>query len=355
MVLQLSHQFFCQTCAHSEIIQEAAVKHRLKERSQDGTTSNMFAVDPNNNRAFAQGLARDILNPNDTGRVQYVSETPKPLRNFTPDIAVPRHWICRPPANEDNYRMTDLFGWRTNLERAVVHMDEAKVKQITDTHSAHDVREYCEIRLLLTKMASKGLVRACKLLLDYCRVSPDGARDADFPFEWKKYLEGSGLSDQKESPLLIAAQHGHYDVCKILLEYQASIHIKDDITSSIALHHAMSQGHIDVVELLCQHNSDISDPNYMGMDAIDLIEMFKSPQHLNLSGGSLKQCQKIEEILREYDNRCSYCKEKPIIMRRCPCHKERYCGVECQKGRWADHRALHQKVIKKRKESCGDA
>ncbi len=299
-------------------------------------------VDPNN---ADESLIRSVRVSKALEGIPYVSETPQPLRKYT-TTTVPMHWLCRPPP-QSSYTPEQLYGWRTNLELAVTHMDEAKVKEIVGAHSAEEVREFCEIRLLLTKMAGEGLVKACKLLLNVCNVSVDGGRDSDFSPKWKKYLNKNGWSEEGETPLIMAAKDGQYEACKLLLEHKASIEIKSFKMQAAALQHATEGGHKDIVKLLCKHQADLTSQNVLGSDAIDFVQMLQKPGMLAKNGGCLEQYQKIEEILREYDDRCATCKKKPAVLRRCPCRKEQYCGVECQKQRWAAHKALHKKTMKK--------
>ena len=364
-----------QCVAHTEIVQEAAVLNRLvgENNAMSSVMEKLMTVDPNDERKFSKTMGKEMMKSANRYNIPYVSEVRKPLGNFTEsEWTLPKHWICQPPPRRGEYRLTDLLGWRRNLELAVIHMDVDKVHELTEKHSMEDVRELCEIRNLLTKMAEEGLARACTLLLESCHVFPDGPRDRNFPRQWMEYTRQSGYDvDGGDTPLMLAARSGQYDACKVLLEFKdegsgsnsnsssnrastsVNVNMKCFRAQSTALHYAMAEGHSDVVKLLCQNGADISAENSYGQDSIDLLDMFSQPEAMAQSGVTLKEYRKIGEVLREFDDRCSYCRRRCDVeikvMRVCPCHKERYCGVECQKKRWPLHNTLHKKVMKKKK------
>jgi hypothetical protein len=53
--------------------------------------------------------------------------------------------------------------------------------------------------------------------------------------------------------------------------------------------------------------------------------------------------EKVQQILRDLDTRCSYCFEYNAP-KACPCQKESYCNVNCQKKRWKKHKGYHREV-----------
>ncbi len=103
-------------------------------------------------------------------------------------------------------------------------------------------------------------------------------------------------------------------------------------------------GHKDIVKLLCK--SDPSMISYKDMLGLDCIECAQEHLKKNKDNDDVSRLyEKIIEILREFDERCSYCKAKPAKLRSCPCKKERYCDVNCQRKRWKEHKELHMKVL----------
>ncbi len=152
------------------------------------------------------------------------------------------HWFARPPPRDKEYRRTQLWGWRTNLEHAIMNFDEERVKKVISEHTREDIREFCEIRQLLQKCASKGLVKGCELLLKYCKVHVEGKRASTFPDAWLKMAEvnHSDESGVAFTPLIDAAREGHYEVCELLLENGASVSMTDLKIESIALLHAIT-------------------------------------------------------------------------------------------------------------------
>ena len=84
---------------------------------------------------------------------QYVSEEIEDLNGWVPPYNAPAHWFVKKPEPFVPFQPVNLCGWRTNLGRAIENADESKVIEITNTHSAEEVREYCEITSLLFRMA----------------------------------------------------------------------------------------------------------------------------------------------------------------------------------------------------------
>ncbi len=282
--------------------------------------------------------------------LRYVSEKEQPLGNFTPPSDVPAKWFIRPPPpNETFYKNSQLWGWRTNLERAIKKIDEERVINITNAHSVEEVREFCEIRNLLNKFAERGMKDSCRLLLDHCHVAVEGVQDPHLKDEWLTYMKPGQVSSNGRTPLMIAAQDGWYEICELLLDHNASIIATDEITGRNALAISVYQGHTDIVKLLCKEDaSAIGIKDLRSSDCIDAAE----EQCCKNDNCSAKLYGKILEILREHDDRCSCCKAKPPVLLSCPCGKERYCDPNCQKKRWKEHKGLHAKVMEKSTKKC---
>lgn len=104
----------------------------------------------------------------------------------------PARWFAWAPDDEVSYRPTSLCGWRTNLERAILREDAAKVREIVAKHDPAMVREYAECRMLLTKCAQRGLIEACKLLILDCKASVEGAQAPDSKLWWLNIQNASG-------------------------------------------------------------------------------------------------------------------------------------------------------------------
>ena len=60
-----------------------------------------------------------------------------------------------------------------------------------------------------------------------------------------------------------AARNGHYKICNILLENDATVNIQTRCGHATALHRAAMQGHSEVVELLLRFNAN---PNLRDVD-----------------------------------------------------------------------------------------
>jgi ankyrin repeat protein len=66
-----------------------------------------------------------------------------------------------------------------------------------------------------------------------------------------------------KTPLHIAAQKGHLEICQLLLERGAEINIRDRDLNT-ALHIAVLRGHLPVVQLLVQQGGDLTAKNIFG-------------------------------------------------------------------------------------------
>lgn len=134
-------------------------------------------VSSTSDRQFREAAAETILSVGE--RNVYVSETRAPMHGWTPpeNSLVPMEWYSCPPPMDRSYRLTELWGWRTNLERAILQADVEKVQTIAQRRDLDQVREFCECRILLTKVAGKGMLKACQALVELCNVAVDGVRD----------------------------------------------------------------------------------------------------------------------------------------------------------------------------------
>ena len=181
-----------------------------------------YAASPESVFGGRAGLSQHLLNQANALSDPYVDERPLPLRGWRPPSGLPAHWYVRPPRNQDSWRPTELLGWRTNLERAVLREDVTKVKEIVAVRDAAQIREFVECRMLLTKCAQKGLIVACTLLIDDCGASVEGAQAPDAESWWLDVQNSSGNYDSL-TPLHQAAREGQDDSIILLLDKGAEI------------------------------------------------------------------------------------------------------------------------------------
>lgn len=272
----------------------------------------------------------------------YVDETPMPMGSWvTPQEPgdLPARWFARPPEDRNSWRPTALLGWRTNLERALMREDGAKVNTIVAERNVDDIREFVECRMLLTKCAQRGLLVACNLLIEKCGASVEGAQAPDAKPWWKVVQDASGSCDSL-TPLHQACRNGQAKSVKLLLDHGADINRIDKANvQGSALHHAVSTGQVDCCRIICKYGG--ADHTYQGMggEALDISEL--------VADGDVYRArvqEKVQQILREFDERCSYCRH-PNPSKLCPCKKEIYCDVECQKKRWKKHQTYHKEIV----------
>ncbi|KAL7455728.1 hypothetical protein ACHAWC_007670 [Mediolabrus comicus] len=275
-------------------------------------------------RAMANRLMEQVEGP-------YVSEERESLRGWVPP--------SEPASERSEFIPTNIYMWLENEFRTCsARRRHGGLKRITSKYSASDVREYVECRMLLTKMAMRGMVNACKLLLDDCGANVEGAQAPDAKGWWKDIQNNSG-NYRDLTPLHQAARNGKLEVCRLLLDHGANINqIDKDTVRGSPLHHAVSMGEIDCVKLLCERGADHTHVG-LGGEALDISEMMAQENVYKR-----RAQEKVQQILREYDPRCSFCRQ-PNPPKQCPCKKERYCDAECQRGRWKLHKKYHKTII----------
>jgi ankyrin repeat protein len=76
--------------------------------------------------------------------------------------------------------------------------------------------------------------------------------------------EVDAKTESGETPLYLAAEKGHKDVAELLLSHGADVNAKDKNFGRTPLHEAAVFGHKDVVELLLAHGADINAKNKNG-------------------------------------------------------------------------------------------
>ncbi|XP_020893003.1 ankyrin repeat and SAM domain-containing protein 6 isoform X2 [Exaiptasia diaphana] len=78
------------------------------------------------------------------------------------------------------------------------------------------------------------------------------------------------LSDNCLTALLNACHHGHEHVVKLLLDKRTDVNYKDSITGWTPLMFASLNGHISVVQLLCEYGADADSMNILHQTALDI-------------------------------------------------------------------------------------
>ena len=228
--------------------------------SEQNDARNEIGFDP---LAGPQALGMTLIQQAELSRNPYVDEPDEPydLGSWSPPRErgkFPARWFARPPDDTDSYRPTSLLGWRTNLERAILREDATKVKEIVAKRDATMIREYVECRMLLTKCAMRGLLEACKLLIEDCNASVEGAQAPDSKSWWNDIQNRSGNIDDL-TPLQHASRNGQLESMKLLLDYGADVNRIDKASiRGSALHHAISQGQIECCRLLIERGADLT-------------------------------------------------------------------------------------------------
>ena len=76
--------------------------------------------------------------------------------------------------------------------------------------------------------------------------------------------------DEGFTPLLVAAQFGHTEVCELLLANGSDLEERAPVTLTTALHAAAVLGHQSLLELLLSHKADVNSRNRTGHTPLHL-------------------------------------------------------------------------------------
>jgi ankyrin repeat protein len=93
----------------------------------------------------------------------------------------------------------------------------------------------------------------------------------------KTLIEAGEDVNEKERPLVLAAEKGNIDIVKLLLEHGADVNGTESKYGSAPLHFAAQKGYLDVVKLLLDYGADINQLNDQGT----------TPLHFAAEGGNI--------------------------------------------------------------------
>ncbi|XP_052389010.1 serine/threonine-protein phosphatase 6 regulatory ankyrin repeat subunit B-like isoform X1 [Carassius gibelio] len=103
------------------------------------------------------------------------------------------------------------------------------------------------------------------------------------------------------SPLLLAAEQGHTEVVKILLQNNARVDVFDE-EGKAAIHLAAEQGHQDIVDILLAHNAFVNTKTKLGL----------TPLHLSAQSGSAQLVRLLVETHQASVDALSLKKQTPL-------------------------------------------
>ena len=141
-------------------------------------------------------------------------------------------------------------------------------------------------------MGATPLICACRCgNLNVCSVLLDnGARTEQDSENFNQYAT---------TPLITAAQHGHHQVVKLLIEHEADINFQHPVTGWTALMIASLNGHLDIVRMLVE--SGRADVNLV--NAADQTALFVASLHCRREVESYLD----KRTSRKLENKGIYC------------------------------------------------
>ena len=84
-------------------------------------------------------------------------------------------------------------------------------------------------------------------------------------------MEGRG-GMLRRTCLTTAAQNGHLDICRLLIDKGAQVEAKD-WDRRTPLHFAAMRGHVEIVRLLCDHGADVEARSNFGSGPLQCAAM----------------------------------------------------------------------------------
>ena len=126
--------------------------------------------------------------------------------------------------------------------------------------------------------------------------------------------------------LIRAAGKGHFEIAKVLIQSGAHVNATTTDNRATPLIYAARNGSMNTVQLLLQHRADLTATNADGHSVMDIARKFNRDE--------------IERYLTIYLSKwcygCSKIVEAPL--KRCRCHKVKYCNTDCQRKHWPEHK-----------------
>lgn len=181
------------------------------------------------------------------------------------------------------------------LETAIIHSQPECIQYFVDNGvDAHERNKDNKTPLMIA--AGEGNIEICELLIGLGAKFEDGdAQVALFEaaemgnltpgiFDFLKQ-HGSNINAAKSNSgttaLMIAAENGHDEVCRLLIEKGADVNISDQLGDS-ALSIAASNGRSNLCALLIEHGADVNKPGAFGEGLLETAAQRGHAQTLEL-------------------------------------------------------------------------
>lgn len=270
---------------------------------------------------------------------------PRRLRDeLVRDGGLPAEWFVRVPGMRD--RVRQCWGWRTLFEDALLRGDVDAARAISAARPRHVVLEFVEMRIVLTRVAQKGLISVCGYLLREVGCAVDGVQAPTNRTAWRLCQKGAGDDGNAEgsTPYLAAVLEAEDGVAKLLLEANADPNLRSPLTKGTALHFASARSPQSpkMVQLL------LSDPR-TNKDARDKdgntpLELARAVDEWQGSFASARVLSLLSDVDTGATECCSACGARPARLKHCACGAALYCDSACQKRHWKEHKRVCTKA-----------
>jgi hypothetical protein len=127
--------------------------------------------------------------------------------------------------------------------------DVEMVRIVVDTHTSREVKEFLEMRMVLSAAAERGHLGVCVVLVDEVGCLIDGVRDKRNKPQWHDVQQYSGNTGHGEglTPLFRAVVAGHSRVVSMLLARGANPNHVAAMGGGTPLHYAIAKRHVRCV------------------------------------------------------------------------------------------------------------
>mgnify|MGYP001191196328 CR=1 FL=1 len=191
----------------------------------------------------------------------------------------------------------NYLGWTPLILAARNGFKEVCDLFLKEREGVHEATEYEKAtdKIAFTMAAARGHKEVCELLLKKNdTLDPNSIEEMSDGIVTYSFLIGE--EPLEKTVLIHAAENGHEDVCKLLLENGGKANTKDK-SGRTALIYAAENGHEDVCKLLLENGAEVNSVDNKGWTALILtaINGFKDVCELLLENGANIESEEYDE------------------------------------------------------------
>ena len=186
-------------------------------------------------------------------------------------------------------QILDFCGYTGTLLHSAVREGHFETARLLLAHGAdiNSRKDYATPpRISSLQRHSQGLENHSQRPLDSCLDAIDAIEkallDTNVDISPEEISDaGVGLRERRFTPLHLAVSEGHLDICQMLLERNADVRVRDK-SGNTALHFAASEGHLETSRLLLERGADINSQNDEGLTPLQQASRGMRKGYLNI-------------------------------------------------------------------------